>query len=144
MPHIERVLSEFKRVLKPGGVVAISIWGERSFCVHVFREAAEKLGADLKITAHTLRDPKTLVTLLKDLSFTDIQVKADFLDHIHPTLSIWWDSLWTHGTRGVLEQFSESQQQDLFKIVCQNLKDHLQPDGLHEDLQAFYVTAIKS
>ncbi len=144
MPNIERIVSEFKRVLKPNGVVAISIWGERSQCARVFREAAQTLGVDLKVTAHNLRDPGSLVTVLANLNFADIRVTPDFLDHVHPTISTWWESLWTHGTRGILERLSESQQQKLFRLVSQKLESHLQADGLHEDLQAFYITAIKS
>lgn len=143
MPDAQLVLEECYRVLKKGGTLALSLWGERDPIHSLLRDLIAPYGVYTKIVIHNFDDPASVINLLNNAKFKECKVSPDVLDYVYPSIDAWWESLWGHGTRGLLEQLSSTQQKELFSTLKEKLSPKLQKDGLHYLLKAYYVLAKK-
>lgn len=139
MPDIKQVLSEFRRVLKEDGVVALSTWGKRDTCHSLLRDCAKTFGIDPKVTFHDFHEPSCLAELLEANGFGGVRTTSEVYDQIYPDIDSWHESLWSHGTRGILERIPKTRIEEFFSVVSEKVSPFLQNDGLHEKLQAFYT-----
>lgn len=139
MPDVKKVLSETKRVLKKKGVFALSTWRQRGYAGSMLRDYAIALGADPKVTIHDFSNLDFLKQTLEENGFKILKMVDDNYDQVHPDVTAWWDSLWSHGTRGILEQLSREKQQILQSQLKEKLDPSLKSDGLHEIYQAHYT-----
>ena len=138
---IKKALREFQRVLKPGGKIAISTWGEIGHSRRVFKERVASFGIDPNVTAHSMPTSAELHALFVEAGFTSIQIVPDQLDHLYVNFDHWMECLWHHGTRSSLEQLNEEQLHILKAQLCEELESENRPDGFHEEFNVFYTIA---
>lgn len=110
-PHPEIALREFKRVLKPGGRIALSLWGPTEKHTEWVIKKAVELGAKKSLILHNYQEPKTIYNTLRD--FSNIAIIQESHVHHFSRLESWWNSLWTHATRALFEQLSEKSLSEL-------------------------------
>jgi len=77
LPSIPNALSEFKRVLKPGGRLVVSTWGDDSELDKWVSEETEKLCITKGLIATPLWSESELRTALEDASFNAIQITEE-------------------------------------------------------------------
>ncbi len=144
LPSVSSALCEFKRVLKPGGILAVSTWGKDSK-LDIFKKK------ELKKYCHTgslivtpLWDEKELHRVLEDAKLNNIQIFKENKLFLHRSAEEWWNSLWTHATRAKLEQLSTDQLASLRKQVFEKISHLNKGNGIPEDLEVFYGLAQKT
>lgn len=141
MPDIEKALNEFKRVLKEGGRLALSIWGKRDVTHDIVFGLATQFSLDTKVTAHRFSGPEPVIKILKDVGFKDISTKKEIFVQIYPSFESWWNSLWSHGTRAILEQLSNSKLEEFKSVLREKIKPLLISDALSVNFEAFCILA---
>jgi ubiquinone/menaquinone biosynthesis C-methylase UbiE len=143
-PSIAKALSEFKRVLKPGGTLAVSIWGKDSELDALVNKEISTLSNVNSLAVSPLWSSHSLQGVLEKAHFKNIQIIEENKEFSHDTPNEWWDSLWTHGTRAKLEQLSSQQLVDLHEKIITKAKHVDKGNGLAEELQVFYGIAQKN
>ena len=75
LPDAQRALREWRRVLKPGGRVAIAVWGKRANCgwSPVFPIVAAEVDSDVCPMFFSLGEADALVQLCEDSGFSDVR-----------------------------------------------------------------------
>jgi SAM-dependent methyltransferase len=140
LPDAARAAAEFRRVLRPGGVVAVSTWGaedERwAFEDDLLPPAdSPRTGAQ--------RQPfdraEDVMDLLAAASFADIQVHREETEVHFASKQEWWDWHWSFSVRGLLEQLPPDEL-TAYRDACFREMDALvTPDGYPLALEALLV-----
>lgn len=138
---ILKAISEFKRALKIGDKLALSIYGKNSE-LDVWMH--QKLISSKCLAASPLWSGIELEKVLQETGFDDIKIIEETKIFYHKTTEEWWNRLWTHGTRAKFEQLSSDQLDTLRKDAIEKTKDLDQGEGIPESLQVFYAIAIKT
>lgn len=145
LPSLSTALSEFKRVLKPGAQLAVSIWGKDSELKTWLSEETRKLFANKKsLAATSLRNEEALRMTLNNAQFSNIRILEETKPFLHDTPQEWWDGLWGHGTRAMLERCSFEQLANLHEKALKKAASLQTKQGIVEELQVFYGFAQKS
>ena len=115
-PQLERALAEFRRVLKTGGRVAVSTWGNqfdddwdwvKELAQKYLPPATQEEQASSSSDEPDFDTPEGMHLIFESAGFTDIQTRAEVAEFKYETLEEWWESLWSHGGRGRLERIEK-------------------------------------
>jgi ubiquinone/menaquinone biosynthesis C-methylase UbiE len=104
--NVQTVLSEFKRVLKPGGRLLMSSFGNRPSLNHWTYLRAQQLGAMREMRIKRFDSIESLIEQFELANLTHIQTRKEPHVITFENGDLWWNSLWTHGMRALLEQLS--------------------------------------
>ncbi len=141
-PSIPKALSEFKRVLKAEGTLAVSIWGKDSE-LHAWKnEEIRKLCSINSLFATPLKKEEELRRLL-EACFSEVHIFEETKIFTYSTPEEWWDSLWNHGTRAQFEQLSPDQIARLQEKALKKASSLDKGQGIPEARQVFYGIAKK-
>lgn len=143
-PDPKKALNECKRVLKPGGKFAVSTWGKMGAPRRILQEKLISMGVNPMVTAHPRCSAEELSTLFTEAGFSAIQIVQDNLEHLYANFDHWWDCLWKHAMRKVMEQLGDNQLMFLKTELNRELENANRPDGFHEDFEVFYTIASTS
>ncbi len=157
-PNPELALSEFRRVLKSGGRLAISTWDssfekEWDWFDKVYEkhlpsppQEAPQLGP-ASARRPDFGTPQGLNSFVSSAGFTGIQHHFEPAEFIYADAQEMWNSLWSHGTRAALERLEKmkgAQGLEAFKNdIFSELSKRKQPDGIHQKIPARYTFAVK-
>lgn len=144
LPSIPTALSEFKRVLKSGGMLVVSTWGDDSKLDTLINDEIKKCSNTNSLIATPLWSEKELLRALQESGLHNIQIFEESKLFLHRTAEEWWESLWSHATRAKLEQLSSDQIANLHKQVLENVNDLDKGKGIAEHLEVFYGIAQKA
>ena len=112
-PHIQKALSEFKRVLKHTGILAVSTFGKKSALDEWISSQIEGWGIFAKLSTLKLDTPSLLKEHLIQAGFSQIEIYEESKICSYESGEAWWESLWTRAIRFRLEQLSLDQLQNL-------------------------------
>lgn len=127
-PNPMEAMKEFLRVLKPGGKAYFSTFAGPSRCQALAMQGFARFG--LQLVAKTPFSTEEAILSLMT-GFENVQIVSDELHHVYPDFETWFQSLWTHGTRGNLEKLSESQRAEL--------KEGLRNASMSDLMRVFYI-----
>jgi len=142
-----RVMSEFRRVLRPGGQVALSTWTAdnpaQTWCQEVLRpfvaaSASSPVAKDVRFDT-----PLQLETLLRQSGFTDIQITVEEMDFVFRSEEQYWSSLWSSGLRRPLEKMPADILAQAKNEVLQKFQTFSQTDGFHKLSRALLAVGKK-
>ncbi|MBS3904898.1 MAG: methyltransferase domain-containing protein [Simkania sp.] len=142
-PSLPTALSEFNRVLKPGGKLGVSIWGKNSELDAWINGETKKLCNKSGLATVSLQSEHALRASLNTAQFKNIQIIEETKTFFYDTPEEWWNSLWTHGRRAILEQLSPEQITGLCEQAIKTAQNLVTDGGVPEELQVFYGVAQK-
>jgi ubiquinone/menaquinone biosynthesis C-methylase UbiE len=140
-PDVQKALAEFKRVLKPGGCLALSIWGKKPALDRWVAQRAKELGACRKLHLVPLENAERLTACLEEAGFTEIEVNEETQAFEQKDPQSWWASILSHGTLGLYEQLSSENKELLKKEAIEKATSE---GCLMQERQAIYAACEKA
>jgi ubiquinone/menaquinone biosynthesis C-methylase UbiE len=142
-----RVLQEFRRVLRPGGQVALSTWAAdnpaQTWCHEVLRPFAAAPASRLLAKDVRFDTPLQLETVLQQSGFTDIQITVEEMEFVYRSEEQYWSSLWSSGLRRPLEKMTADLLAQAKSEVLRKFRTFRQPDGFHKLSRALFAIGTK-
>ncbi|RPJ26204.1 MAG: methyltransferase domain-containing protein [Chloroflexi bacterium] len=142
-PHLEQALSEFRRVLKPGGQIAVTTWSEDDARWDWFEDLRKAHGAVLKLGSQSLDTPEEIHKWLSQAGFVDIRISFKELDMVYLDEEEWWNVEWSISGRAGLEKLSPKALEQFRKEAFEKARAQKQADGFHYRLEALCTIAKK-
>jgi SAM-dependent methyltransferase len=137
-PHLDQALSEFRRVLKPGGRLGVSTWQVGPF------EEIQSVLDELHLGSPRsgwISEPDDLTRLLLRAGFTDVRVEPDPTTHQYADVEEFWQGARRAGPRR-LDALDASQLERTRTTLRERLCAREGPDGL--DLAAIALLGAAS
>jgi ubiquinone/menaquinone biosynthesis C-methylase UbiE len=143
-PHLDRTLSEFRRVLKPAGQVVATTWGEDDPRWSWYDDLRTAYQAIVKLGSQSLDQPAELVARFSQAGFTQIQISTTTLDMVYADEEEWWMMQWSISGRAGLERLTLQRLEQFKAEVFQRMQALRQADGFHDHLQAHGTRALNA
>ncbi len=106
------VLAESHRVLVPSGRVALTVWAADCPYFLWLARSLDACQSQLKIRSRPSMMPakteRGLRALFEGAGFTDVRIERVEKEVVYTDPEEWWQSLWTHCPRGILERMRKS------------------------------------
>ncbi len=156
-PKLETAMAEMRRVLKPGGCLAVSTWEKyEDERWKWFDELVEKyLPADEeKVPPPGPQSRQTdfastegVRAILRNAGFIDISSLVERYEAVYPDEQSWWMAQWSHGGRALLEDIEAKCGVDglerFQREVFTGLKQVKEVDGIHTMWPAIFTRGRK-
>lgn len=154
-PQAEYALTEFRRVLKPGGRLAITTWGnqfdKRWEWFYQLAETYLPPPSTAKQQASApqsiFNTPEGMEKMIKAAGLVDIRVISEAAEFTYATKEDWWRSQWSHGSRAKLERIEKTVGAEgfaQFKAECFEKMVVAQGDkGFQRTFHVLYTLAVK-
>ena len=141
LPDPARAAAEFRRVLRPGGVLGVSTWGDED---ERWSFEDDLLPTSDSPRIRALQQPFSradeVTELLATAAFTDVEVHQEETEIHFASQQQWWDWHWSFSVRGLLEQL-EPDALVAYRDACFREMDALQTAaGYPLRLHALIVT----
>lgn len=161
-PQLDRALTEFHRVLKPGGHIAWTtfedITGDIWAWIHELLEkyprpqSAEIEGAksdDAENGEGPIFDtPPGVAAIMTGAGFIDAEVQSITVDFVYADEEEFWATLYSHGMRATLERIVSMHGEEGLGRFKADLFEHLasikQADGIHQQIAVLITKGRKS
>ncbi len=154
-PRLDRSLAEMRRVLKPGGCLAVSTWEkyederwswyDKLVDTYLPPDPEKAPEVNSPGSVPELDTAKGMEAVLLSAGFIDIQSKSEQLDVVYKSNEQWWATQWSHGGRIVLEKLEASSGSAglmRFKTAAfEGLNRIKQDDGIHTRWPALFTLA---
>jgi len=142
-PHLEKALSEFHRVLRSGGRVAVTTWSDDDARWEWFEDLRNAYGAVLKLGSQNLDKPEEIQSWFSQAGFMNIQIDPKEVDMVYSNEEEWWSNVWSLSGRAGLEKLSPETLGRFKAEAFETVQAQKQADGFHYQLKAFCTTANK-
>lgn len=142
-PHQLKTLREFRRILKPGGKLALSTWAKGDERFAWLESVFPKPGLQGTGKRLALYNPEAIKTVLEKLEFINVKTSLEEVDFIYKDAEEWWQTQWSHGSRRILEQLDETGLEQVKAKILAGLEQMQQPDGLHQLFRPIFTRAEK-
>lgn len=142
-PNLSQALSEFYRVLKPGGCLTASTWGAGDPRWDWYEKQRLEYGIAPSLAAQPMDKPEDLCRALEDAGFSDIRIRKEVYDNICKDEDEWWSTMWSISGRSFLEKLSPPDLEQFKTDAFKKMRNLREKDGFHLLLEANFATGIK-
>ena len=143
-PHLDRALSEFRRVLKPDGHIAVTTWAADDERWDWFDELRKDYGATISLGSQSLDKADEIQKWFSQAGFVDIQISTKEIDMVYLDEEEWWNVVWSISGRAGLEKLSAKDLKRLKTEAFEKVQAQKQADGFHYRLEALCTVAGKT
>jgi len=149
LPDMVSGLKEWQRVIKPGGYMAVSGYGESAFrpLSDLFEARIRKYGAQLApvrpFSWQRLTEPEQYLSLFLQAGLVKIEVYSAQLGYYLEDANAWWDVVWNSGFHGPISQL-ESKALEQFKSEhLAEVEKLTTPKGIWLDIASIFAIGHK-
>ena len=148
LPKIDVTLAGISRVLKPGGILAFSTFGESTderwkHLNALNKSYYDRMKPQPKIKTKSLESPEEINEILIAAGFTQIEIIEETRDFYYKDAAEWWATIWTHGYRFFLEMMTE-ETLAAYKKEALPLVDQLKTtNGIPESYHVLLTRAVR-
>ena len=131
-PHLDQALSEFRRVLKPGGRLGVSTWqiGQSEDLAAVLDEL-DLLGSNNQRPPGWITEPKVLASAFVHAGFTDVQVIADSRTSVYSDVDQYWQGIRGLRPRRIVDSLGAAHIERARAALAERFRSYERPDGIH-------------
>jgi ubiquinone/menaquinone biosynthesis C-methylase UbiE len=140
-PDQQRALGEFRRVLKPGGRVAVSTW--RAHQASEVEWALRQSGITPPIPPGWIAEAEHLARLLTDAGFADAKVDTDTHSFRYADVEEYWQQARGTGLRRALDALDAVQNERVRTALVERMRPHHRPDGFYVPATALLAIASR-
>ena len=137
-PDQDRALAQMRRVLKPGGCLAISTW--RVAQGADLHPVLKEMGITRNREPGWITEPDILEALIRRNGFTDISVQMDSMDFLYRDAEEVWQTARGTGARRLLDRLDATQKERALSLFTERMKTHRRHDGYY--LRATALLAV--
>jgi ubiquinone/menaquinone biosynthesis C-methylase UbiE len=144
-PHLDCALSQFRRVLKPGGRVVVSTWGKVEAPWQWYDELREAYRIPKRaLVTQTLDEELDLLLVFQQAGFADISIGAEDFEFAYANEEEWWSQFMVHGGRLDLAYLEPNVLERLKADAFARIEALKQPDGVYKPVRrVLFVSATK-
>ncbi len=146
-PNTHQALTEFRRVLTPGGRLGISTFTPiasegLAWFGELVRDALQMPGR----AEETIQfdQPDQLRDALTAARFTDIEIRRAGFTVSVPSADHFWEWMWSVGIRGLLERLDESTAESVYEAAATHLDREVGQPPYEFDADAWLTRAIRA
>lgn len=152
MPDARGALTEFLRVLKPGGMLAVSTWANDDSRWSWDGELRKKYVPPRPVQMtensggykHTDFDTAEGVSaLLAGEGFRDVEVHVEEFEFAYKDAEEWWATRWSHFSRYEMERMTPEDLEKYKAEAFAKIREMTEPDGAHTIDRALFTRAVK-
>lgn len=128
-------------MLKPGGRLAVTTWGDGDARWSWYGELLRRFPSAVRTAPPILQSPTELASAVREAGFTRVRVATEVLEVVYQSEAEWWASLWSRGERAVIEGM-EPEVRDAFRAAAlRRLQPLRQTHGFHQQVRVLVATA---
>jgi ubiquinone/menaquinone biosynthesis C-methylase UbiE len=129
--------SEFRRLLRRGGVFGLSTWGQIDARWSRLQELRRSYGVgEGSLGGTRLRQPADLESVLSKSGFEPVDAWIDEAEFTFSSEVEWWEDLWSSGPRAGLERLDSDTRERFQREAFERLQEIRSPNGFVERRQA--------
>ena len=140
--NLEQTLSRIRRTLRPGGVLAVSAWGQADPRWARMQTLRRSYGVGESLGNARLRQSADLESVLHKSGFEPVTGWTDEKEFTFGSETEWWEDLWSSGPRAALEQFDPDTRARFQREALEHLQKLRGPNGFAEHRQAIFGQGI--
>jgi len=146
IPDMPNALSNWKRIMQPGGELIISTFAPGAFTPlsDLFKSRMKNFGIEIPDAAwFRLSDENECHQLISNAGFINVKVTRQQMGYYLQNTEDWWQILWQTGFRGFLNQLSASDLENFKTEHLKEIENHKTKNGIWLDVDTLFTTASK-